>query len=51
MRASKLVYGCRVSVDGTDCQIAEPRPFNRGWYSHKFKGPGVRYEVGIVIDT
>jgi hypothetical protein len=46
--------GCRclISVDGTDCPIQEPGPvMNPKWYSHKFKGPGVRYEVGICIQT
>lgn len=26
-------------------------PFDKRWYSHKFKGPGLRYEVGICIQT
>jgi hypothetical protein len=38
-----------VSVDGTDFRIYEPTPFNKGWYSHKFHGPGVRYELGLSI--
>lgn len=37
------------SVDGTDFRIEEPTPFDGKWYSHKFKGPGVRYEVVIGI--
>ena len=40
---------CTVSVDGTDFRILEPRPFNKCWFSHKFKGPGVRYEVAVSI--
>lgn len=40
-----------VSVDGTDFQIYEPTPFSPGWYSHKFKGPGLRYEVALAIST
>ena len=40
-----------VSVDGTDCRIEEPTPFNSKWYSHKFRGPGLRYEVGLCVDT
>lgn len=40
---------CLVSVDGTDFRINEPKPFWKGWYSHKFHGPGVRYEVGVGI--
>ncbi len=42
---------CLMSVDGTDFQILEPNPFWRGWFSHKFKGPGLRYEVAICIQT
>ena len=29
----------------------EPRPFDPCWFSHKFKGPGLRYKVGICIQT
>ena len=36
-----------VSLDGTDCRIQEPSPFSPKWYSHKFHGPGLRYEVGL----
>ena len=42
---------CMVSVDGTDFEIQEPYPFSPGWYSHKFKGPGLRYEVALAIST
>ena len=35
------------SVDGTDCAIQEPHPFDSKWYSHKLNGPGVRYEIGL----
>ena len=42
---------CKISVDGTDFHIYEPTPFNRKWYSHKFKGPGVRYEIRRCIQT
>ena len=40
-----------VSIDGTDFRIKEPHPFQPGWYSVKFRGPAVRYEVGICIAT
>jgi hypothetical protein len=40
-----------MTVDGTDFRIQEPQPFSPTWYSSKFKGPGVRYEVGICIAT
>ena len=42
---------CLTSVDGTDFQIYQWKPFWTGWYSHKFKGPGVRYEVALCIMT
>ena len=38
-----------VTVDGTDCRICEPTPFSTDWYSHKFSGPGVRYEIAVSI--
>ena len=41
---------CLVSVDGVDFEIEEPYPYerewSRRWFSPKFKGPGLRYEVG-----
>ena len=44
---------CLVSVDCTDCKIREPGPYARKaskvWFSFKFKGPGLRYEIGINI--
>ena len=42
---------CKITVDGTDFRILEPTPFNRKWFSSKFRGPGVRYEVGVCIQT
>ena len=42
---------CLISVDGTDFKIREPRPFDPKWFSHKFKGPALRYEVGVCIKT
>ena len=39
-----------VTVDGTNFAIYEPSPFCPGWYSHKFKGPGLRYEVALSIN-
>jgi hypothetical protein len=36
-------------VDGKDCRIPEQYPFDPKWYSHKFDGPGVRYEIGVSI--
>ncbi len=43
------VGSMHVSLDGTDFRIQEQTPFNKKWYSHKFKGPGIRYEIGISI--
>ncbi|EFX70022.1 hypothetical protein DAPPUDRAFT_113096 [Daphnia pulex] len=40
-----------VSIDGVDFRIMEPSPFNPKWYSHKFHGPGLRYELAICIQT
>lgn len=45
----KPFVNCVMPVDGTDFRIEEPKPFSSGWYSHKFNGPGVRYEVGLAI--
>lgn len=42
---------CLVSVDGTDFKMYEWGDFWSGWYSHKFKAPGLRYEVGVCIRT
>jgi hypothetical protein len=38
-----------VTADGTDFPILEQFPFDVKWFSHKFNGPGVRYEVAISI--
>ena len=40
-----------MTVDGTDFQIYEPTPFSKKWYSHKFAGAGLRYEVAVCIQT
>jgi hypothetical protein len=40
---------CLISVDGTDFRIFNILPFWTGWFSHKFKGPGVQYEVALNI--
>ena len=48
---------CLLSVDGVDFEIKEPGYTNgtedeyRMWYSHKFSGPGLRYEIGVCIQT
>lgn len=38
-------------MDGTDFRIQEPSPFDQKWFSHKFHGPGLRYEVALSIKT
>lgn len=38
-----------MSLDGVDFRILEPVPFDPRWFSHKFRGPGLRYEVGLNI--
>lgn len=40
-----------MTVDGVDFRIQEPTPFNKKWFSHKFSGPGLRYELGVCIKT
>ena len=40
-----------MSVDGTDFKINEPTPFSDKWYCYKVNHAGLRYEVGICIQT
>ena len=44
-----------MTIDGVDFEIREPYPFikenNKIWFSHKFKGPGLRYEIAISIKS
>jgi hypothetical protein len=40
-----------MSLDGTDCPVNEPWSFDKKWYSQKFNGHGVKYEVGVCIKT
>ena len=50
---------CKVVVDGTDCPIYEPKktdftndlPWDTKWYSYKFGGAGLRYEIATNIIT
>jgi len=44
-------HKAKISIDGTDCMIQEQSPFDSKWWSVKFNGPGLRYEVGICILT
>jgi hypothetical protein len=38
-------------MDGTDFRICEPTNFDEKWFSHKFNGPGVHYEIAVCIQT
>lgn len=37
-------------VEGTDCMVYEPKPFDSTMYSHKFKSAGLRYEIVVSVD-
>lgn len=50
-RLGKKVGNCWISVDGTDFRIEEPTPFSSKWFSFKFKSVGLRYEVGLILET
>lgn len=41
----------KVTVDGTDFWTVEYLPFTTDRYSHKFNGPGLRYEIALSIKT
>lgn len=41
----------KLSVDGTDCSIYEPFPFDTKWWSHKTNGPALRYELGVAVQS
>ena len=42
---------CKITVGSAGFRIREPCPFSKRWYSQKFHGPGLRYEIGICIQT
>ena len=50
-RIGDTLNDCLASVDGTDFRIPQITPWSRAWYSHKFNGPGLRYEVAVCIHT
>ena len=50
-RGDKVHTNCFISVDCTDCPIYEPYPFDKKWFSHKFNGPALKYEVAVCIKT
>jgi DDE superfamily endonuclease len=40
------------TIDGTHCQIYEPRKdAGTKWFSYKFKGPGLAYELVVSVHT
>ena len=42
---------CLVTVDGTDFRIGDPVPFSPVWWSKKFNGAALRYELVVCIET
>lgn len=40
-----------ISIDCTNFQIYEMEPFDTKRYSHKFEGPGFRYEIAVSAGT
>jgi hypothetical protein len=42
---------CLTTLDGTDVKCTEPVPRGSIWWSHKFNGAGLRYEVATCIVT
>jgi hypothetical protein len=40
-----------VNVDGIHFKIQEPSPFSDHWYSHKFRGAALAYELVTCIAT
>mmetsp|Transcript_13389 Transcript_13389/g.25135 ORF Transcript_13389/g.25135 Transcript_13389/m.25135 type:complete len:299 (-) Transcript_13389:59-955(-) len=49
INCARADYPFKISVDGVDFRIKEPIPFDPKWYSHKFNGSGVRYEIALAI--
>jgi len=40
-----------VTIDGVDFKIDEPLPFDDCWFSYKYNHAGLRYEMGVCIQT
>ena len=47
----EIVVTCFVSVDGTDCPVFKPWPFDTKMCSHKMSGLALKYEVAVAIST
>ena len=41
----------KITVDGTDCSIEEQSPFDPDLWSHKINAAGLRYEIGIALQS
>lgn len=41
----------KVSVDGVDCPVQETSPFDPTLWSHKLNNAGLRYEIGVAVQT
>jgi hypothetical protein len=44
-------HPCKITVDGTDFCIKGQKDEPTSWFSHKFRGPALCYEVAICIQT
>ena len=56
MHPELIVATCWLSVPpfpppSTDCRILEPSPFSKSWWSHKFNGPALRYEIAVAVSN
>jgi hypothetical protein len=40
-----------MTIDGTNMPIWETYPFDPELYSYKLNSPGLRYEIGVCIQT
>lgn len=47
--AESPIKNCLCFVDGFDCEFPAPTQFGHQWYSHKFHGPRLRYDVAFSI--
>ena len=49
---SKIVYSDKLkTLDGLDHRIMEQSPYSPSWWSFKFNGPGLRYEVALEVES
>ena len=50
-RVNDILNDALTSVDGTDFKAPNFKPFWKGWFSHKFRHGGVRWEVALCLRT